>query len=130
MSNNLKEELIKFRLVRAEESFSIAIHAASQKYWNSVASDLYYTCFYLISALFAKNDIKTSTHSGVKTVFGSEFIKKEKVDAKWGKLLNDLFEKRQLGDYGDFVFLSEEEIYPLIQEVEEFKNIIKKMIQV
>ena len=91
---------------------------------------MYYTCYYLISALFAKNDIKTSTHSGVKTVFGSGFIKKEKVDVKWGKLFNELFEKRQHEDYGDFVILSEEEIFPLMQEVEEFMNIVEKMNQV
>lgn len=46
-----------------------------------------------------------------------------------GKLISNLFNLRQKGDYGDFMLLTEDEIVPLISEVEKFIVIIKKMIQ-
>ena len=57
-----------------------------------------------------------------------EFIKKGKLDVKWGKLLNELFDKRQDGDYGDFVTFKREEILPLVNQVEEFRKIIDKLL--
>ena len=126
--SNIKEELVIYRLNRAKESFAMASIAASKKYWNSAASELYYTCYYCVIALFAKNDIKTSTHSGVKTILGLNFIKENKLDARWGKFLSKLFDLRQDGDYGDFMVLREEEILPLVVQAEEFMKLIESMI--
>jgi hypothetical protein len=41
------------------EAFDLAQIAAAKKYWNSAASELYCTCFYSITALFAKYNIET-----------------------------------------------------------------------
>ncbi len=81
-----------------------------------------------VTALFAKYNIKTHTHTGVKTVFGLQFIKEGKVEAKWGKLLTYLFDTRQESDYGDFTVLTWEDILPLLKEVEEFKVMIMKLL--
>src|ERR1700738_2197380 len=111
MSGN-KEKVLKSRLSKSEEALKMAEFAIKNKYWNSAASELYYTCFYLITALFAKHDITTHTHSGVKSLFALHFVKEQKIDVKWGKLLSDLFNRRQSGDYDDFVYLTEEEVLP------------------
>lgn len=100
MKGNVNE-IIAYRLTRANEAFDLAKVAIEKKYWNSAASRLYYTCFYLITALFAKYNITTHTHKGVKAVFGLQFIKEGKIEAKWGKLFIVLFNTRQMGDYGD-----------------------------
>lgn len=114
--SNSKRDLINFRMNRAKEAFDLASISISKKYWNSAASELYYTCYYLVSALFAKDDIKTSTHTGVKTLFGLHFVKEGKIDIKWGKLFSTLFDKRQEGDYHDFMSLTPEQIIPLYKE--------------
>lgn len=82
-----------------------------------------YNCF------VCKNSIKTHTHSGVKSLFALTFIKEGKIEAKWGKLLVTLFDKRQEGDYGDFVYLTEAEIKPLVQEVEAFRLVILDLLK-
>jgi uncharacterized protein (UPF0332 family) len=69
--------------------------------------------FLPITTLFAKHNIHTHTHSGVKTVFGLRFIKEGLIDAKWGKSLNNLFDLRQEGDYGDFAILTADDILPM-----------------
>jgi uncharacterized protein (UPF0332 family) len=127
--SDIRQELVDFRLAKAAESFNMASLAAEQKYWNTSAGELYYTCYYLVIALFAKNDIKTSTHSGIRTELGLRFIKEGILDAKWGRLVSVLFDLRQKGDYGDFVLLTEEEVVPFFKEVEEFSATIKQMLQ-
>ncbi len=124
-----KEDLIKFRLERAEETLDVAKNSIQKNYFNSAASNLYYTCFYLVKALFAQNDIKSSTQTGTQRLFGLHFIKQNKIDAKWGKLFNTLFEKRQEGDYGDFLIIKKEEINLLIKEVVEFETLIKNYLK-
>lgn len=57
-------EIIAFRLSRADEAMDLAEISIAKQYWNSAASRLYYTCFYLIKALFAKYNIETHTHKG------------------------------------------------------------------
>lgn len=127
MTNDVNK-IVAYPLTMADESFDLAKIAIEKKYWNSVASRLYYTCFYLIIALFAKHNITTHTHKGVKAVFGLQFIKEGKIEAKWGKLFTVLFNTRQMGDYGDFAYLTEEEILPLLKEVEEFRVMILKLV--
>lgn len=128
MSDELKQELIEFRVKKANEAFVMASMAAERELWNSVVSELYYACFYLVIAFFAKNDIKTSTHSGVKTVFGLHFIKTGLLDAKWGRLLSDLFGMRQDADYRDFKIFTKEEIMPLLNQVTEFRKEMQKLL--
>ena len=127
--NRTKEDLIQYRLQKANETFDRAKFSISKKYWNAAASELYYTCFYLVLALFAKNDLNASTHKAVNSLFALHFIKEGKAEVKWGRLVKVLFDKRQKGDYGDFMFLTEEEVVPLVSEVEDFFVIINKLLQ-
>ena len=78
--NRTKEDLIEYRLQKANKTFEIAKFSISKKYWNAAASELYYTCFYLVLALFAKNDLNTSTHKAVNSLFGLHFIKEGKAE--------------------------------------------------
>lgn len=126
--NDQKLELIAFRLSRADESFDMAELAVSKNYLSTAVSELYYTCFYLVTALFARYDIKASTHSGVKSVLGSHLIKEGIIDPHWGKLVSKLFLMRQQGDYGDFKIFTETEVKPLLSEVREFMRIAKEII--
>ncbi|MCW3107226.1 MAG: hypothetical protein JWQ09_1732 [Segetibacter sp.] len=110
------EQIVTLRIAKSEESLKMAEFAIQNNYWNSAASELYYTCFYLITALFAKHDILAHTHSGVNTLFARHFIKEEKIDRKWGKLFSNLLDMRQDGDYGDLVLMTQDEIVPLVKK--------------
>ena len=126
---DLRQKLVNHRLERASQSFNMALLAVEQKYWNEVATELYYTCYYLVTALFAKNDIKTSTHSGVRIELGLKFIKTGILDKKWNKLVSNLFDLRQKSDYEDFVMLTEDDVCPLIEEVRAFDTLIRQKLQ-
>ncbi len=102
---NTQEEYIAYRIERAWRTFNDAKALAGNQSWNSAINRLYYACFYAVLALFAKHEINSHTHSGVKTQLALHFIKTGKLDKILGVLYSDLFDFRQKGDYGDFLTL-------------------------
>jgi len=86
-----RDEYIKYRFHRAEESLDDAIIMIENKKWNTAINRLYYSCFYAVIALLLKNNIETRTHDGARTKFSSEFINTGKLDKKYGKLFSKLF---------------------------------------
>jgi hypothetical protein len=48
---NYQEEIIRYRLERAEETYQEALLMRREKHWNTCANRLYYACFYAVSAL-------------------------------------------------------------------------------
>ena len=68
--NKYKADYIKYRLTKARESFEDAQLLAKNARWNTCINRLYYTCYYAVSALLIKHQIKTQTHSGINTQFG------------------------------------------------------------
>ena len=122
MSEYKKEDIIKYSIARAYESFDEAKILAEVNHWNTVANRLYYSCFYIVKALLIKTDISASTHAGVKSQFFKHFIKSEILEVNLGKLFFDLSGKRQEGDYQPLYYFDKESIFPLIEKAKGFIN--------
>ena len=129
MTIDNRDDYIKYRFHRSEESLNEALILAENGSWNTVINRLYYSCFYAVIALLLKNDIETQSHDGARTQFGLHFIKTGKIDKKFGKLFTKLFDYRQKGDYGDLYDYDEKIVKPLIDQVREFIGEIRKYIQ-
>ncbi|MGQ9620807.1 MAG: HEPN domain-containing protein [Bacteroidales bacterium] len=123
-----RDDYIKYRFRRSEETFDEALILAEKEKWNAVLNRLYFSCFYAVISLLLKSNIETQTHNGVRTQFGLHFIKTGKIDKKYGKLFTKLFDLRQKGDYGDLFDFDKEVVEPLIEQVKEFVEEIKKQI--
>lgn len=123
-----REDLVKYRLEKAKSCLAEAQLLAKANHWNTVANRLYYAAFYGINALFVKHQITGATHSGVKTNFHKEFIKTGILDKEYGKLYNNLFNKRQESDYQDFIDFDKETIEPLMHKVSDFISNIEKLL--
>ncbi len=122
-----KDTIIKYRIERAIETLEEAKMLASGNHWNTVANRLYYACFYIVIALLFKNNLRTKSHCGARTIFSNEYIKTGIVSKNLGILYGNVFNKRQEGDYEDIRKFKKEEIEHLIPEVEAF---IFKIIEV
>jgi uncharacterized protein len=127
MSIENREEYINYRFQRAVESYEEALILADNKRWNAVVNRLYYSCFYAVVALLLKNNIETQTHDGARTQFGLNFVKPGIIETKYGKLFSKLFDYRQKGDYGDLFDYDEALVSPLIIQVKEFIEELKKV---
>ena len=122
------EELVKYRYLRALETYEEAIILARENHWNTTANRLYYSCFYAVSALLLKKGFSISTHNGVKTEFHKSFVKSGIMSKQSGRTYSRLFNLRQEGDYMDFKRLEKEDIDPFFQEAKEFIAVITTLI--
>ena len=118
LDEHSKNELIKYRIERAEQTLEESKLLASSSFYNASINRLYYACYYAASALLLKNNIQANTHSGVKMMLGLHFISKGILSKELGKTFNTLFEKRHSNDYDDFVYCDHDtfnELYPQAQ---------------
>lgn len=113
-SGNIRD-LVDYRLSRAAETLKEAEYNAAGKYFNTAVNRLYYACYYAASALMLAYGLAASTHKGVKSMLGLNFITTGKLDRRYGRIYQQLFENRQSGDYEDFIFCDlelYEQLYP------------------
>lgn len=124
-----RTELVKYRLEKAQEALEQVKGVCGLKYWNLAANRLYYTAYYACSALLIHNGIETSTHKGVRVMMGLHFFKPGLLSQEFSELFGRLFEMRQSGDYEDKMDWKEEDIIPIVDDVQDFVSQIMKLIQ-
>lgn len=129
MNREEKDNYVKYRLEKAEETYEVAELLIENEKWNSAVNRLYYASFYAVTGLLVNTEITTKSHSGVKTQFFLNFIKRGIIDQELGKLYGDLFDWRQKGDYGDFFDFEEKDVRPLLEPTRKLIGQIKEEIE-
>lgn len=109
-------DLVKYRASRALESLEEARVLAVAAHWNACVNRLYYACFYGVSALLALHKMKSTKHAGIRSYFNLHFVKTEIISIESARIYNDLFERRQEGDYEDFFVFNEVDVKPWIED--------------
>ncbi len=99
MNPDERTEYCKLRIETAYKTVEAAQLLSANEYYNAAVNRLYYALFYAVNALLVKNEIYSHSHSGMKSQFSLHFIKTGKLDKKFGKLLAQLYDWRQKGDY-------------------------------
>jgi uncharacterized protein (UPF0332 family) len=123
-----KEDYIKYRITKSDEALDDASLLSQNKRWNSCVNRLYYSCFYLVSALLYKEGIKAETHKGARTAFFQHYIKTDILHKDLGILYSNLFDWRHESDYADFIDFDEETVKPLLESVLSFNNSVKSLL--
>lgn len=124
-----REDYIRYRSLKSDEAFEDARLLIENGRWNASVNRLYYSSFYLVSALLFQNKITTQTHNGVKTNFFLHFVKTDKISKDLGKLYSSLFDWRQESDYADFIDFDSDTVSPLLNKVRELNDLIKLLLQ-
>jgi len=124
-----KADLISYRLKKAHTTLDEAKSLIEQGYLNGTANRLYYSCFYAVIALLAKEDISAKTHNGVRTEFFKTYIKTGRMDTEFSQIYSNLMGIRQENDYADFVEYDIEEIQPLVAQAERLIDAIEELIK-
>jgi uncharacterized protein (UPF0332 family) len=98
---------------------------------RTIINRAYYAMFYLLLALFIKNNIEvnTSKHTGIISIFDNAFIKTGIIDKKYSKILHSIFNERQIGDYKELMDISFEKAVEYVEKTREFIEEIKKIIK-
>lgn len=125
MNENERKEYVRYRIESARKTFEAAIVLADNGFWNSAVNRLYYAVFYAVNALLVLHEIQTKSHSATKSQFSLHFVKTGKFDKKYGRLLSELYDWRQKGDYDNIFDYDNDSVQPLFKPVEEFINLIE-----
>ena len=124
-----RKEYAKYRIASAQKTLDAARVLADHGYWNSALNRLYYAAFYAVNALLVVNNIKTKSHSAVKSQLSLYFVRTGKLDKTHGKLFAQLFDLCQKGDYENLVEYGPDDVKPLFEPVEEMISAIENEMQ-
>ncbi len=128
MSDDEKIGYVRYRLETARKTLDAAAILAENAFWNSAVNRLYYAAFYAVSALLVYNGFQAKSHSAIKSLFSQHFVKTGLFERKHGRLLAELFDSRQKGDYEDIFDFDAERVQPLFAPVQDLINVIEQHI--
>lgn len=94
-------ELVRYRVARAVETLEVARWSLQTGHLHSTVNRLYYACFYTVAALLLTENLSSSKHTGIRSLFARHWIKTGRLPREMGDLYYNLFEHRQKGDYAD-----------------------------
>ena len=124
-----RDDVVRYRLQRAREALEDAHVLANANRWSACMNRLYYACFYAVSALLFRDDLSSTKHTGVRSLFNQHFVKTGKVPKVLAQVFNDLFAERQESDYLDFVQLEATQVRPLITGAEQLVEHVASLIE-
>ncbi|MBD2082444.1 HEPN domain-containing protein [Leptolyngbya sp. FACHB-17] len=104
------------RLLQQQELFEFAITRA------------YYTMFYAAEAMLIGRGLSFSTHSGVLSAFGKQFVRSGEVPKEFHQALITAEQARIQGDYDIDEAFSEADAIRQLQQAEAFLEMAKSQI--
>lgn len=90
----------------------------------------YYAASHAVTALLTANGIQAKTHAATKGQFALHFLKTGIFDPRFSKLLSELFDNRQKGDYGDVTSFNDETVRTYFEPLREMIEQIELEIKV
>jgi uncharacterized protein (UPF0332 family) len=117
--------LVKYRIQQAEETISDVKLLIDNDRLRSAVNRIYYGMFYSLLALGLANQFETSKHAQLIGWFNQNFIHKELIEPKYGKMINKAFNRRTKGDYDTYVEFDKEIVSEMYNEMQEFISEIK-----
>ena len=123
-----KDELIKYRIERAKETIQEAELSLKNKSLHLAQNRIYYSIFYIISALALKNNFSTSKHVQLLGWFNKNFILTNKISKEFGEIYITAFQYRQKGDYDDMIYFEYDDVEKRYKDMLRFVDVIEKLL--
>lgn len=123
-----RQQLINYRLLQAQETIDDVELLITNQRWRASVNRIYYGMFYSLLALGLKYEYETSKHAQLIGWFNKNFIAEQKLDIKYGKIINKAFNRRTKGDYDSFVDFDEETVLEMYEELKDFTSTLKQFL--
>ncbi|MDB4582215.1 HEPN domain-containing protein [Draconibacterium sp.] len=129
ISENEKDELIKHRLLQAQETAEVAELLISLNKIPTAINRIYYAIFYCLLAYGLKYGFETSKHMQLIGWFNKSFIAAKKIDSDFGRIVRDCYEYRKSADYDSFVSFENVDVKLLFNEMKSFLTMSKEFLE-
>lgn len=97
------------------------------RYVNAVR-DAYFACFHAFSSVLLKSGKAFRKHKEVRSALHRDFIRMQKIDRKWGKHYDWLYDNRQKADYRPLVEFESEQVKEIIEQSKAFVEEMKRLL--
>lgn len=125
LSDDDRKALVDYRIEKAKATFDEAQKVAAMSLWNLAANRLYYALYHAASALLLSDGHTSHTHKGLLAQINLHYVKDGQLTQSDGKLIRQMFNMRQEGDYEDFAETTELDINDALPKV---KVLMEKLI--
>ena len=123
-----QKTLIGIWLKKADEALASAELELNAGHTNFAVNRLYYACFYAVTAILLRDGKQFARHSAVKSEFVRTYIKPGRIDAKWNKVYQKLFDDRQEGDYIPTATFQASDVSASLHQAREFTDLIRSLV--
>lgn len=122
------KDLISYRISRSKETIEeVEMSIKNGKLYNAV-NRIYYSMFYIVSALAIQNNFLTSKHRQLLAWFNVNYVKTGIVPVELWKTYKHGYDNRLEGDYDDFKVFTLEEVQLNYQSMLKFVDFVEKLI--
>jgi len=124
-----RKALSKYRLEKAEKNLAAAKLLFESKLLSESINRSYYCIFHSARGLIAYDSFDSKKHSTIIAYFNRNYIKTEKIEKEYSKIISKAFKIRTDSDYKDFYLVTKEETKEQIENAEKFLKRIKMYIE-
>jgi uncharacterized protein (UPF0332 family) len=110
---------------KAERFLRTAERTMSDGDFDSCASRCYYAMFFMAEAALLTRGLTGSSHRRVISLFGEHFVKTGVLDKYLGRVFNDAYDERLVGDYAVGLAIAREEAEELLDAARDFVRKVK-----
>lgn len=120
--------IINLEFAKAMATFREAEANAKIHLWSVVSNRLYYALYHGIISLLVSEGLQVGTHKGAQNQFGQHFVMTQKFTMDDAKLYAKLLNMREKADYNCSYKTDASEMEPLIPQVQDLLDKIKKYL--
>lgn len=124
-----KKDVINYWLEKSKESLESANDEMKAGRLSFAVNRIYYSCFYVVSALLLQKSLKFKKHSGVRASFHQHLVKPGLISREHGLLYDELFEARQRSDYVELVSFETKQVEDWLKRAKRFIEAVNSLIK-
>lgn len=123
-----RQQIVEYWLRKADAALQSAHSEMHALRFDFAVNRAYYACFYAASAVLLAMGRKFVKHSGLRAAVHKDLVKAGRLDARWGKAFDRIFENRQFADYIELHRFQREQIEYLVKDAEGFVQEMARLI--
>lgn len=112
---------------KAEERLQAAELLFEKGYYDDSVSRAYYCIYNSAKAALSTKDKDATTHKGLITLFGQEFVKKGVIGREIGTAFSYVEEEREEADYDPLIDTSKEEAARVLEKAKSFLSAVRPL---
>ena len=124
-----RDEAIKIKMKKSAAFMMEADTLLKNKFYNTLVSRLYYSCFHATKALLLTKDLVSKTHSGTVSLLNEKFVKEDIFDIAHAVFFKNLMDERVQSDYDDFIIFDEAQVIGLIEPSKQYVEYVSTLIE-